>query len=174
MNPQNANTAQMISPEAPVSESTSLKRTILVIIVIGILLLLVGVTTLFFIAKNKTSPSMVKNQSQNSAISYPTSSPTTSINPSAISLSQTGSPRNVTALPLGDKKYVTDKPKKGYIYLCRLQSGQGGGAERVGPWIKGSIWDKSVKPHISGTITWPDAFFKNVISSLHGKKIICT
>src|SRR2546421_332535 len=41
-------------------------------------------------------------------------------------------------LPLGDNKYSTTSPQKGYVYLCNAHAdGQGGGAQAAGSWIHG-------------------------------------
>jgi hypothetical protein len=42
-------------------------------------------------------------------------------------------------LPLGDNKYTTTGPKKGYVYLCRVMKGNGG-AQESGSWISGTTW----------------------------------
>ncbi len=67
------------------------------------------------------------------------------------------------AIPLGDYKYITSGPKKGYIYLCRAMGG-GGGAQANGPWIHGSTWNPSEKIAVRGAIVWPNATFSNIIS----------
>lgn len=59
-------------------------------------------------------------------------------------------------LPLGDRKYVTNAPKKGYIYLCRTMK-ESGGAGADGPWIKGSTWNINEKLSILGSVAWPNA-----------------
>ncbi len=66
-------------------------------------------------------------------------------------------------LPLGDQHYVTDAPKKGYIYLCRLMQ-DGGGAQRAGDWIHGSSWNNNAKPAILGNVTWSNAQFTNTVT----------
>lgn len=72
-------------------------------------------------------------------------------------------------LPLGDKKYVTTGPKKGYIYVCNVRSG-GGGAQVDGPWIKGSTWNENTKVHVQGKNIWPNAAFSMKVSG--DKRII--
>ncbi len=64
----------------------------------------------------------------------------------------------LTTLPLGDNKYVTDQPKKGYIYVCHVQSG-GQGARVNGPWIHGQTWNPSEKVHVQGSVNWPNATY---------------
>jgi hypothetical protein len=70
----------------------------------------------------------------------------------------------LTTLPLGDYKYVTSAPKKGYIYLCNVQSG-GQGAKVDGPWIHSSTWTPSEKVHVEGSVKWPNATYKMAVSS---------
>ena len=48
-------------------------------------------------------------------------------------ISRTGA-LNPKQLPLGDGKYTTTGPKKGYVYSCGPHTG-GGGAQANGPWI---------------------------------------
>ena len=59
-------------------------------------------------------------------------------------------------LPLGDYKYTTTAPKKGYVYLCNVMQG-GGGAEADGPWIGTSTWNSNGKTVVAGAISWPTA-----------------
>jgi hypothetical protein len=76
-----------------------------------------------------------------------------------------GSMQDVTTLPLGDNKYTTTGPKKGYIYLCNARSDEGGGgAQANGPWITGSTWNLNKKIVIQGKVSWPNAAFSNKVS----------
>ncbi len=59
-------------------------------------------------------------------------------------------------LPLGDYKYVTSGPKKGYIYLCNANTG-GGGAQTNGSWITGNTWNVNKKISVRGAVSWPGA-----------------
>ncbi|MBV9159113.1 MAG: YHYH protein [Candidatus Kaiserbacteria bacterium] len=63
---------------------------------------------------------------------------------------------NMAALPLGDYKYVTTGPKKGYVYICHVATG-GQGAMVNGPWIHGTTWDETTKVQVQGHISWPSA-----------------
>ena len=72
--------------------------------------------------------------------------------------SLTGTQKNLNNLPLGDNNYVTDKPKKGYIFLCRVMQGEGG-AEGQSPWIHGESWNLNAKPSVNGRILWPIGLF---------------
>jgi hypothetical protein len=69
----------------------------------------------------------------------------------------------LTTLPLGDGKYVTDSPKKGYVYICHVAQG-GAGAQINGPWIHGSTWTPSEKVHVQGAVSWPQATYTASIS----------
>jgi hypothetical protein len=72
-------------------------------------------------------------------------------------------------LPLGDKRYVTDAPRKGYIYLCRLMNENGGGAGADGPWIHGTSWNMFKKLYIQGEVYWNDARFSSAIENQERK-----
>jgi hypothetical protein len=61
-------------------------------------------------------------------------------------------------LPIGDGKYSTTTPQRGYIYLCHATAG-GGGAPVQGPWIHSDgTWDSTSKAVVDGSVAWPDAF----------------
>ena len=66
-------------------------------------------------------------------------------------------------VPLGDGNYVTTNPKKGFIYLCNVPP-NGNGAQASGPWIHGDSWNFLEKQSVSGSVSWPNAFFSNVVS----------
>lgn len=66
------------------------------------------------------------------------------------------------SLPVGDKKYVTAGPKKGYIYMCRIMNG-GKGAQHIGSWVHGDVWYPSEKPSVQGAVNWPTASFSQTI-----------
>jgi hypothetical protein len=66
-------------------------------------------------------------------------------------------------LPVGDGKYRTSGPKKGYVYACSqyassLSSGNGGASTR-GPWFanNNTEYDVDEKSHVSGDVSWPNA-----------------
>jgi hypothetical protein len=69
-------------------------------------------------------------------------------------------------VPLGDYKYVTDAAKKGYIYLCNVRKDNPGSMVN-GPWISGDTWNFLKKVTVDGAVSWPDAFFSNVISGTY-------
>jgi hypothetical protein len=56
-------------------------------------------------------------------------------------------------LPLGDGKYTTTAPRKGYVYSCGPHTG-GGGAQVNGPWIHGKTWDSTAKVYVEGSVHW--------------------
>jgi hypothetical protein len=60
-----------------------------------------------------------------------------------------------TRLPLGDGK-ISSAPKVGYVFACSTRFG-GGGAFRVGEWIKDGSWDPNAKPVVEGNVNWPNA-----------------
>jgi len=58
-------------------------------------------------------------------------------------------------LPVGDG-HVTDHPEAGNVYACNATF-RGGGARHAGPWFHGDTWDPTEKPHVQGTVYWPEA-----------------
>lgn len=78
-------------------------------------------------------------------------------------------------LPLGDNKYSTSGPKKGYIYLCNVQANSKAGAEHTGPWIHGNTWNIKEKSKVQGSVTWSNARFsvttKNGTRTLSGNDL---
>jgi len=68
-----------------------------------------------------------------------------------------GSGVDLTKLPLGDNKYTTSGPKKGYVYVCHVATG-GQGAMVNGPWIHGTTWDFTQKVEVQGSVSWPQAY----------------
>jgi hypothetical protein len=68
-------------------------------------------------------------------------------------------------LPLGDGKYVTSAPKKGYIYLCNVHKDNPGSMVN-GPWMHGTTWNLSEKVSVEGSVSWKQATFSNVVSGL--------
>jgi hypothetical protein len=58
-----------------------------------------------------------------------------------------------TKVPLGDGRYTTSAPKKGYVYSCGPHTG-GGGAHVNGPWIHGKTWDSTAKVYVQGSVHW--------------------
>jgi hypothetical protein len=63
---------------------------------------------------------------------------------------------HTTRLPLGDGK-ISTAPQKGYVMACQSRFPGGGGAHRVGAWIKDGYWTPSEKPQVEGNVAWPDA-----------------
>jgi hypothetical protein len=59
-------------------------------------------------------------------------------------------------LPLGDGKF-SKLPKHGYVMTCESTFPGGGGAHRVGDWVKNGYWTPSAKPVVPGAIVWPKA-----------------
>ena len=66
-------------------------------------------------------------------------------------------------VPVGDSKYVTDAPKKGYVYLCNVRKDNPGSMVN-GPWMKGTTWNYLQKIAIDGSVSWPNAKFSVSIS----------
>lgn len=57
-------------------------------------------------------------------------------------------------LPLGDGR-VTTRAHVGNVYACQTQFRNG--ARHDGPWFHGNTWNPDEKPHVSGSVFWPDA-----------------
>ena len=72
-------------------------------------------------------------------------------------LAMAGDPYADGILPLGDYRYTTTVPKKGYVYLCNVAQG-GGGAQNDGPWIGTSTWNSNEKISVEGSVSWPQAY----------------
>ncbi len=58
-------------------------------------------------------------------------------------------------LPLGDSRISTG-PEAGKVFACTTRFG-GGGAHRVGGWIRDGMWYPGEKPEVEGAVSWPDA-----------------
>ena len=68
----------------------------------------------------------------------------------------TASAVKATSVPLGDGKVTTSGARKGWIYACRLSSGNAPGAFSKGPWIKGDgTYDSTAKAVVDGRVSWP-------------------
>jgi YHYH protein len=61
--------------------------------------------------------------------------------------------------PLGDGK-VSHEPKRGYVFACSTRFPGGGGAHRVGDWVKDGFWWPAMKPVVEGDVAWPNASIK--------------
>jgi YHYH protein len=59
-------------------------------------------------------------------------------------------------LALGDGKF-SNVPKRGYVMTCQSRFPGGGGAHRVGAWVKQGYWMPAEKPMVPGDIAWPNA-----------------
>src|SRR5204863_7729728 len=74
------------------------------------------------------------------------------------SSSTTASATDLTRLPLGDGK-VTTHARRGYVDSCQTQF-MGGAPNFPTPWIRSNrTWDLTAKPHVSGSVSWPDRRF---------------
>lgn len=61
------------------------------------------------------------------------------------------------SLPLGDG-HITDHPTVGNVYPCRAMF-RTGGARHEGSWFHGDTWNPLEKPHVQGSVMWPEASF---------------
>jgi len=64
---------------------------------------------------------------------------------------------NLTALPLGDSRVISSKPRRGYLLSCQTTF-TGGGASVDGPWIHGSTYDLTAKYLVDGAVSWPTSY----------------
>jgi len=62
-----------------------------------------------------------------------------------------------TKLPLGDLKYSTAGPKKGYAYLCSAPP-PGAPVVEHAPWLAATTWDLPKKVAVEGTVAWKGSF----------------
>lgn len=131
---------------------------------IGLLVLLLIVVAAVAAGKFTNGPGLpfAAISSQDATVSSATSSTASTSYP-------TGSPLLKT-LPLGDGKYVTNGPKKGYIYLCNVLSGQG--AQANGNWIHGNTWTPAEKVAVQGAVKWPNASYS--VQEVGSSRIIKT
>ncbi|MGB3691674.1 MAG: YHYH protein [Spirulinaceae cyanobacterium] len=60
------------------------------------------------------------------------------------------------AFLLGDGK-ISNQPKRGSVMACQSMFPGGGGAHRVGEWIKNGYWYPEEKPMVEGRINWSNA-----------------
>src|SRR5579884_453965 len=138
---------------------------ILLGILIGIILVVGG---LLLIKPNQVKQAFqvqpyTTNELQPNASTVP-ESPQTTVTPAQLQ-SMSSNKYADGNLPLGDYKYTTDTPKKGYIYLCNaLQDARGGGSQVNGPWIHGNTWNINEKLSVQGKVNWPNAQFSNTVS----------
>ncbi|MGI8419384.1 MAG: YHYH protein [Candidatus Levyibacteriota bacterium] len=159
--------SENVSGQTPLTQPTPVtvpqtahrKKYILFVIV----LCLIGIVTLFFLGKGAVKSSQQQLTSQTSP-STQMESPQQQVSYTQKQLlAVTGSPLNTSSLPLGDNKYTTDAPKKGYIYLCNVQQGQGG-ASQEGNWIHGNTWNSAEKTSVSGSVSWSLSRYSNTVS----------
>ena len=81
-------------------------------------------------------------------------------------LAEASNPYADGTVPLGDNKYVTDAPKKGYVYLCSAHK-DNPGSSVIGPWVHGDSWNISQKISVAGSVSWPQATFSNTTTGLY-------
>lgn len=78
-------------------------------------------------------------------------------------------------LPVGDNKYTTDGPKKGYIYMCNANfvPASQAGAQTRGPWFtnNNTQWDISKKVAVKGSVLWEENM---TVKLENGKRVVTT
>ena len=67
-------------------------------------------------------------------------------------------------LPVGDGRYTTDAPKQGYVYVCRVPAGGGGGAMTRGPWFvnDNTEYDINKKVAVEGSVQWDASYSMSI------------
>ena len=126
-------------------------------IIIGTIVLIFGIGIGIFLGnatKSTTAQQSVNQNTQQKNGSLPQVSSGTGSSYPTLSLS---------ALPLGDNKYTTSGPQKGYVYVCQVLKGNRG-AQESGSWISGTTWTIQGKPSVQGSVSWPNATFSDKVS----------
>ena len=100
-------------------------------------------------------------------------SPNTTIDSSASSTPATdgivnvwsGSPVDLTKLPLGTSLVSTTSATVGGLFACNAARPNGGGAHAVGPWIDeaAGTWDATAKISVQGSVEWPMAKYSEQV-----------
>lgn len=152
-----------VTPSTP--RTPFLKSSIALWGVLGIIVVIIASSLLFFAGKTGTKETQhaVTEHQTSDTQSTATSSQNSNTAVDTTTTAVKGSPENKTSLPLGDGKYTTSGAKKGYIYLCSVQQG-GGGAQESGSWISGNTWNDTIKPKVSGSVAWTNATFSDTVS----------
>ena len=72
---------------------------------------------------------------------------------------------NCAALPIGDRKFSTSAPKKGYIYTCNSLSGSP--VVSNAPWLNttAQTWNAVTKVVVSGSVSWSGSFSQKATNS---------
>ena len=145
--------------------------------ILGVLLIIGGLLCVSFYHKNNTTKGLtVTEQSsdqdeKNTSVGEPLTQISThtnnqeTFNDVSIAKLADNTLANGT-VPLGDYKYVTDGPKKGYVYLCSVRKDTPGSIVN-GPWIHGTTWNFLQKISISGNISWKNAEFSSIVSGIY-------
>lgn len=147
------------------------KKSILIYVVVFILaVLIITAAVLWFIGSKNSGSTETKDSS---ARQTATATLGTQLDPNK----NYGNKYADGILPVGDNKYVTDSPKKGYVYVCsnyarNLQTDPGGANVR-GPWFSsdGQTWDINKKVNVSGNVQWSGKFTNKVSGD---KRVITT
>lgn len=71
--------------------------------------------------------------------------------------------RLTTDLPVGDGKYSTTTPKRGYVYSCQDGNPNAGGSTST-PWITDDTFSLDDKPVVEGKVSWPQAKYQVTLS----------
>ncbi|WP_310487765.1 YHYH protein [Chamaesiphon sp. VAR_69_metabat_338] len=66
---------------------------------------------------------------------------------------------DLTRLPMGDGR-LSSSPKAGWIWPCRVNGSNIGGAHRKGPWIEDrrGTYNLTAKAIVKGTVAWPQQY----------------
>jgi hypothetical protein len=160
--PPNSEKDIIVNPnnEASAASTPFFSTSHLLILFAGLIIIFGGLGLYMFLSKTaKKTQSQTTGNEDIEKISTKEGEPNISYTQDQL-LQISTTPPDTKTLPLGDNKYTTTTPKKGYIYLCDVRQGQGG-AREVGNWVHGLTWDLSQKPAVAGNIKWPNAIFSD-------------
>ena len=83
----------------------------------------------------------------------------------------TGTPADLTKLPIGTSHVSTTGPAIGALFVCDSGNPNGGGAFKVGPWMDeaAGTWDATKKVSVNGKASWPMAQYQETIDGSQRK-----
>ncbi len=166
---------QKVPINLPIKEPAGKRnKSIFIIIVVTLVLAVVGWFTytlynnVLSTQNNSSQPAVV----QSSKVTEATDSTTTVAGVVLDTAKNYGNKYANGILPVGDEKYVTSDPKKGYIYTCTqyAQSFKTDniGAETRGPWFinNNTQYDINKKVSVQGSVSWKGSFSNKVTDSI--------
>jgi hypothetical protein len=171
-NKQPTPTQIIVPTQAPVLPPVETKKSPRKLIILLVCIVVAGIAaTLFVMHHSKQS---VKKSAEITSNKQAASKPTVNIptiSASDLKLDETKNYGNKYAdgmLPVGDGKYVTDKAKAGYIYMCHAPQEQAGGAGTRGPWFtsNNTQYDINKKAKVAGSVSWQSSYSMKINGKL--------